>query len=234
MTISRAMQLCGVFVVGMAIGLHGQTPATRPAAPAKQSASKPAPPKAVKLAMPPAVEAAFKTAYPTATIKGVSKEKEDGQVRYEVESVEQGLGRDVTYLADGTLVELEEEMSAADFPAAVAAAIKTRYPAAKITKREKVTITKDNVVQYEAALSGAKVREAILTEDGTWVSPKGQVGGSMRVSTLVLAAFSLASRSVNPRRIESPIHTRWAATAPGTTSCPTRPSIACSSAARTA
>lgn len=170
----RAVQLCGIFVVGMAVGLLGQAPPTKAAAPAKQDASKPAPPKAVKLKMPPAVEAAFKTAYPTATIKGISKEKEDGQVRYEVESVEQGMGRDVTYLADGSLVELEEEMSAADFPAAVAAAIKTRYPAAKITKREKVTITKGNVVQYEAQLSGAKVREAILTADGTWVSPKGK------------------------------------------------------------
>jgi hypothetical protein len=168
----RAMRLCGILVAGTAIGVHGQAPATKSPAPAKQAASKEA--KSAKVGVPPAIEAAFKKAFPKATIKNVAKEKENGREQYEVESLDQGLARDLIYLADGSLVEMEEEMSAADFPPAVVAAIKARYSAATITKREKLTITKGNVVQYEAAISGAAVKEVILTGDGKWVSPKAK------------------------------------------------------------
>ena len=64
-------------------------------------------------------------------------------------------------------------MTEAEFPAAVASAIAKRYPKATITLREKLTITKGSVVQYEAELNGAGgVTEAILTVEGKWVSPK--------------------------------------------------------------
>ena len=164
----------------LTIGAFGGVAAaqTTPAkAPTKAAAPKAATPKTPTLVIPPAVEAAFKRAYPQATIKKVSKEKEDGVDQYEVESVDQGLARDLMYLPDGKVVSMEEELSAANLPPAVAAAIKTRYPKATITKRERLTITKGNVVQYEAALTGASVKEAILAADGTWVSPKPPAKG---------------------------------------------------------
>jgi hypothetical protein len=147
--------------------VSGQTPATKPSA-AQPAAAKPATP----VALPPAIAAAFKKAFPTATIRNVSKEKENGREQYEVESTDQGKSRDLIYLADGTLAEMEEELSEAEFPPAAASAIRTRYPTAIITKRERLTITKGHVVQYEVALSGVKVKEIVLTADGKWISPK--------------------------------------------------------------
>ena len=140
-------------VAGLTAGGGAQTPA-KPVAPA-------------------AIAAAFKKAYPNATIKSVTKELAVGKTAYEVESVDNGRRRDLIYNADGSVVMIEDEMTEAEFPAAVAAAITKRYPKATITLREKLTITKGSVVQYEAELKGAgAVTEAILTVDGKWVSPK--------------------------------------------------------------
>ena len=122
---------------------------------------------------PAAIDAAFKKAYPNATIKNVMKETLDGKTVYEVESVDNGKGRNIDYSPDGSVVVIEEELTEAEFPPAVAAAIAKRYPKATITLREKLTITKGSVVQYEAELNGAGgVTEAVLTVDGKWVSPK--------------------------------------------------------------
>jgi hypothetical protein len=137
----------------------------KPATPPKPAAAKP------KVTLPPAVEAAFKAAYPSATINNVSKEKEGGQEIYEVESVDRGLHRDLNYKADGTVVDMEEEVAEADFPASVAAAIKPRYPKATVAKREK--LTKGATVTYEIQLKGGP-GEVVLTPDGKWISPKAK------------------------------------------------------------
>jgi len=129
-------------------------------------AAKPKP----KVTLPPAIESAFKAAYPNATITNASKEKEGGQEIWEVESVDRGLHRDLNYKLDGTVIEIEEEVTEADFPPAVAAAIKARYPKATVAKREK--LTKDRAVSYEVQLKGAGVGEVVLTPDGKWISPK--------------------------------------------------------------
>jgi len=139
--------------------------AAKPATPPKPAAAKP------KVTLPPAVEAAFKAAYPSATINNVSKEKEGGQEIYEVESVDRGLHRDLNYKADGTVVDMEEEVAEADLPASVAAAIKTRYPKATVAKREK--LTKGATVTYEIQLKGGP-GEVVLTPDGKWISPKAK------------------------------------------------------------
>jgi len=162
----RALEMALVLTVISGISGMAQTaPKTPPT-----SSSKAGKPASVKV--PPAIDAAFKKAFPTATIKNVSKETENGRQQYEVESVDQGKSRDVTYLADGTLLEIEDELSEAEFPPAVTAAINAKYPKATVTKREKLTIVKGNVVQYEAELKGAPVKEVVLTASGTWVSPK--------------------------------------------------------------
>jgi len=136
------------------------------------TAPRQTPPKT--FAWPAAVEAAFTRAYPQATVKHVSKETENGRTQYEVESVDNGRERDLNYLADGTVVDVEEAVSASDVPPAVTAAVSARYPKATITRREKLTITKGHVVQYELGVTGAgaKVTELVLTPDGGWVSPK--------------------------------------------------------------
>src|SRR5215831_5909646 len=94
--------MCSAAVLSMA----AQTGSPSPAKTAKGEASS------VKL--PPVVEAAFKKAYPNATIKNVSHETEDGVEQYEIESTNGGHGLDVNYKPDGTLIVIEEEVAAAD------------------------------------------------------------------------------------------------------------------------
>ena len=124
---------------------------------------------------PPAIEAAFRKAYPNATVKHVSKETEDGKPQYEVESVDGGRRRDINYNLDGTVILYEEELTDAEVPAVVVAAIKTRYPKATITTRERLYVMKDKSANYEFGLKGAAASEVVLTPDGQWVSPKPPV-----------------------------------------------------------
>ncbi len=101
-----------------------------------------------KKQVPRAVIAAFQSAYPQATIKGYSREKENGKIYYEVESVEGQTTRDVLYNPDGTVAEIEESIATGDLPAAAGEALRARYPSAVITKVEK--ITRGDVTEYEA------------------------------------------------------------------------------------
>jgi hypothetical protein len=91
-------------------------------------------------------DGAFKKAYPQAAIRNVKHETEDGQEQYEIESVDHGLGLDVNYKPDGTVIVIEEEVTAADVPAAVMAAITARYPKATVTRCERA-IEQDEVLR---------------------------------------------------------------------------------------
>ena len=136
-------------------------------APAKPPAATPAAPK-----IPPAIQAAFTKAYPKAVVKRVSKETDAGKTIYEVESVDEGRARNLDYNPDGSLISYEEELTEADIPPAVMAAIKARYPKAAVTTRERLFTVRDNSSNFELGLKGAAVAEVVLTADGTWVMPK--------------------------------------------------------------
>jgi uncharacterized membrane protein YkoI len=97
--------------------------------------------------VPAPVLAAFERAYPNARIKGYSREPENGQILYEIESVEGKTRRDVTYTADGTLVSVEETVALSELPPGVKAALDQRFPGGKILKTEKVM--KGGFVGYE-------------------------------------------------------------------------------------
>ena len=142
--------------------VNAQTP--KNATPAKQTAPAP------KAKLPAAVEAAFKKAYPNATIKNVSSETEDGKLQYEVESMNGGHSLDVNYLADGTMVVAEEGIDAAAVPAPAMTAFKARYPKATVTSYEKVT--RGKTISYEFIMTGADVKEAEIAPDGTFINPK--------------------------------------------------------------
>ena len=156
--------VAGVSVAG---GSRGPTPQ----APAAAAARTPVP--ARPLGWPVAVETAFKQRYPKATVKAVIRELSAGKTIYEVESVDGGRRRNIDYNADGTILTYEEELTEGEVPAAVRAAIKTRYPAAVVTLWERLYTAADKNANYECQLSGAAVREVILTPDGKWISPKG-------------------------------------------------------------
>jgi hypothetical protein len=159
-------------VVGLALLLGSAVTLRAGGRPAIQTTqTKPAPTaSAKKFAWPPAVEAAFKKAYPNATVKTVSKETENGKVQYEVESMDGTQARDLVYLADGTVVLYEELIPESAVPAAVVTAINAKYPKAILSRCEK--LFQGGTMNYEFALKGATVSEVILTPEGKWVSPK--------------------------------------------------------------
>jgi len=114
--------------------------------------------------LPAPILSAFRTSYPKATIKNAAKETENGKTVWEVESVDNGLARDLVYNLDGTVVDVEEQVEPASLPAAVTAALKARYPRATVAKAEK--LMKGTALTYEMALKGAGVKSVEITPDG--------------------------------------------------------------------
>jgi uncharacterized cupredoxin-like copper-binding protein len=160
-----ALTLC--LAAGVA-AQEAKKPAKKPAAEKSEQAEAKKP--AAKVQLPPAITEAFQKAYPNAKITGTAKETEGAKTVYEVESVDQGLNRDLIYNPDGTVVEIEEAMKPADLPAPVSDALKKLYPKAKITKAEK--LTRGETVEYEMALSGAPKTEVAFMPDGKLVPPE--------------------------------------------------------------
>lgn len=119
-----------------------------------------------KQAVPKAVLTAFHAAYPAAVVKGYAMEDDSGAVRYEIESTEGAIHRDITYSADGTAVSIEESIPYTSLPERVRNTITKSYPKGKVSVCEKVT--KGSVTQFEILLtSGKKNIELILTADGS-------------------------------------------------------------------
>ena len=123
--------------------------------------------KLTKKDIPQAVISAFEKAYPNATVKGYSIEKENKKTTYEVESMQGKMTLDVSYLADGTAVEVEEGVAAKDLPGPVMDAVKAKFPDGKIVKAEKKTAAK--VVTYEMRIKTGK------THAGIEVDPAGKI-----------------------------------------------------------
>jgi uncharacterized membrane protein YkoI len=125
--------------------------------------------KLKKKQLPPAVLAAFKAAYPNATMKGFAREKENGKTYFEIESVEGSTMRDVLYNPDGTVESVEETIPASDLPAEAQETIKTSHPGAVVTKVEK--ITHGDVTEYEAHVKvGKKSMELKFDSSGKLVT----------------------------------------------------------------
>jgi hypothetical protein len=165
------MKSIDVIIIALVLGVAPsgeRLDAASQAAGAPARAGKPA-----AFAWPAAVETAFKEKYPKATVKAVIKETAAGKTMFEVESIDAGRRRNIDYNPDGTIIRYEEELAEGEVPAAVRAALKTRYPAATVTLWERLYTTADNSANYECQLRGAAVAEALLTPDGKWVSPKG-------------------------------------------------------------
>ena len=115
--------------------------------------------------VPAAVLAAFRKAYPAASIRGLAKETGHGRTTFEIESEDGQVRRDLSYLGDGTLAEIEETVSANDLPAPVAAALDTKFHGAKVVKAEKDT--RGGVITYELRISeGHHAREVVFAVDG--------------------------------------------------------------------
>ena len=115
--------------------------------------------------LPAAVQSAFHKAYPAAKIKGASSEAENGKTVYEVESVDGKVNRDILYLDDGSVIEIEETVALNALPDEVSKALKTETGKGKVQKAEK--LTKGGTIQYEFAITaGKEKREVVIDQTG--------------------------------------------------------------------
>jgi hypothetical protein len=126
--------------------------------------------------VPAAVIAAFKASYPTATISGYSRERENGKTFYEIESKDGDIGRDVLYHPDGSVAEIEETMAASALPATAQEFIQSKYPGAVVTKAEKSTekTAQGDKVGYEVVVTQGKKRFTLEFDGDGKLKGKGK------------------------------------------------------------
>jgi len=99
---------------------------------------------------PPAVQTTVKTETGNAKVVGLTREVENGKTVYELETIENGLVRDLIIGADGAVLIVEQQITLAALPAGAKSAIEKQAAGARINKVEKVT--EGNKVFYEAAI----------------------------------------------------------------------------------
>jgi uncharacterized membrane protein YkoI len=116
--------------------------------------------------LPPAVEKTVAAQSAGATIRGFSTERENGQTLYEVEMTVKGHSKDVSITADGSIVEVEEQVALDSLSPEVKAGLQAKAGKGKITKVESLT-KKDKLVAYEAKVeTNGKKSEVQVGPDG--------------------------------------------------------------------
>ena len=116
--------------------------------------------------LPAAVLKAVEQESQGATISGYSSEMDDGQLVYEVAMRVRGHGRDVLIGADGSVLEVEEEVALESLPAAVKDGLLQLAGSGNITKVESLT-KRGVLVAYEAHVrTGTKRSEIQVGPDG--------------------------------------------------------------------
>jgi hypothetical protein len=116
--------------------------------------------------LPPAVEKTVAAQSGGATIRGFSSEVEKGQTLYEAEMIVNGHSKDVLMAADGSIVEVEEQVALDSLSAEVKAGLQTKAGKGKILKVESIT-KKDKLVAYEAHVdTNGKKSEVQVGPDG--------------------------------------------------------------------
>ncbi|MFI5094525.1 MAG: hypothetical protein WCE50_09005 [Candidatus Acidiferrum sp.] len=116
--------------------------------------------------LPPAVEKTVAAQSAGATIRGFSTERENGQTLYEVEMTVNGHGKDVSMTANGSIVEVEEQVALDSLSPEVKAGLQAKAGKGKILKIESLT-KKDKLVAYEAqVVTNGKRSEIQIGPDG--------------------------------------------------------------------
>ena len=95
-----------------------------------------------------------------ATVRGYSKETEDGKLEYEVQLTVNGHGKDITIDPQGKVMEIEEEVDIKTLPAEVRAGLEKQAGKAAVGKVESLT-KRGTLVAYEAQVREGKKRSVI-------------------------------------------------------------------------
>jgi biopolymer transport protein ExbD len=117
--------------------------------------------------LPPAVQKTADEQSKGATVKSYGSEMDHGKLQYEVQLTVNGHSKDVTIAADGSVIEVEEEVDFDALPAAVRDALQSKAGAGKIAKVESLT-KHGTLVAYEAQVRTGKKHSEIQ------VGPNGQ------------------------------------------------------------
>ena len=116
--------------------------------------------------LPPAVEKTVAAVSQGATIKGFSREVENGQTLYEAEMTVNGRSKDVNIDSSGAVVEVEEQVAMDSLPADVKEGLQAKAGEGKIIKVESIT-KHDRLVAYEAQVrTQGKKSEVQVGPDG--------------------------------------------------------------------
>ncbi|HEV2194100.1 MAG TPA: hypothetical protein VGR55_00835 [Candidatus Acidoferrum sp.] len=116
--------------------------------------------------LPPGVEKAAAEVSKGATVKGFSKETENGKTTYEIEMVVNGHTKDVEVDGNGTLIEVEEQVEMDSLSPDVKAGLAAKAAGGKILKVESLA-KNGKLVAYEAKVEIAgKRREIQVGPDG--------------------------------------------------------------------
>lgn len=118
--------------------------------------------------LPAAVQQTVREQSKGAVIRGLSREVENGETRYEVELKVNGHNRDVLIDPTGAVVEVEEQVTLSALPAAVRTAIEQNASGGKIVSVESIT-KGGSLVWYEAHVKKAGKSQEIK------VNPEGQL-----------------------------------------------------------
>lgn len=122
-------------------------------------------------AVPAAVLAQAKTEGQGAIIRSCVKEKENGKLTYEVETLKGHKSRDMIFDPSGNLVEVEQEVTGESLPAAVSGAMAQAANGGKIGKIESVT-RHGAIASYETTITrNGKRNEVAFSPEGTPVKP---------------------------------------------------------------
>lgn len=116
-----------------------------------------------KVNAPKAVTEAFSKSYPNAKILSVSKEKEQGKVTFEIESMDGKTRRDLIFDEKGNVLEYEELISTNELPNVILDKISKDFAKASITKAEK--LFKDKLLKYELAMNEGKKKFSLTFDE---------------------------------------------------------------------
>jgi uncharacterized membrane protein YkoI len=132
-------------------------------------------PKKVPLdKVPKKVMDAMKARFPGAKLTSVEKETEGGKVVYDIELTHKGRRYEMDIQEDGTVMEIEKEITLKDVPKAVTQALKAKYPKAtikEVMEVNKVKGKKETPDHYEVTLEmpDKKTMEVTVSLDGKTV-----------------------------------------------------------------
>jgi putative PepSY-like beta-lactamase-inhibitor len=119
--------------------------------------------------LPAAVQQTVREQSKGATIRGLSREVENGETNYEVELRVNGHNRDVLIDPNGAVVEVEEQVTLASLPAVVRMAIEQNAAGGRVVLVESLT-KGGTLMWYEAHVKKAgKSREIKINPEGQLV-----------------------------------------------------------------